>query len=225
MKKIFIIALVFFAAAVQICLAQAQKIGSLSFTPSSGSFESGYIIEVAVNIDTGSEETDGVDILYVSYPKDLLEVQDADNVLDGVQISPGNLYPQTVYNKTDIQKGQIGFSQVTIPGGKFKGSGVLATIKFKALGPGTANLSFESDNCNIAAAGGIDILGQTGKAEFVLTGEPVNQAPIFFDEHSGAEKALKFIKDNLVLIGLILFLIVLIIVVIFTASKKLQKHP
>jgi len=134
------------------------KAATLSLSPSSGSYTVGDTFEVQIILDTQGAETDGVDIHYLNYDPSLLEVQDADTGQAGIQISPGTLYSNTPLNSVDSVNGLIDFSQTTAGGSTYNGSGVLATITFKVLSQGTANVTFdftsgETTDTNVASSG------------------------------------------------------------------------
>ena len=97
----------------------------------------------------------GVDIK-VSYDPDYVEVVDADSVMPGYQIQPGD-YPDVSQsqglvqaNKVETASGTISYTAVRIrPAAPQTGSGVIASIEFRGKAAGTspvnlvANPSFE----------------------------------------------------------------------------------
>ena len=155
-KKIIILfAVIFFAPAF-------AGAATLSLSPSSGSFNVGDIISAQIILDTQGQPADGVDIRYLNYNPALLEAQDEDATQVGVQIAPGGLMPSTAANNVDASAGKIAFSQITSGNATFAGSGVLATVRFKAVAAGVANTAFDSVPGNTSdtnvASGGVDIL-------------------------------------------------------------------
>lgn len=151
MKKIALIAIALLAPS----LASAA---TLSVSPSSQSVTAGGTFTVTVNLDTQNASIDGVDLRYLNFNSALLEVQDANSGTAGVQIAPGSLMPLTLANTVDNSLGRITFSQVSAGGSKYRGSGVLATITFRAKAAGTASVSFNytsgnTTDSNVAAAG------------------------------------------------------------------------
>ena len=138
---------------------------TLSVSPSSQSVNAGDTFAVTVNLDTQNASVDGVDLRYLNYNSNLLQAQ---------SVTPGNLMPMTLANSVDNNLGRITFSQVSAGGSKYKGSGVLATITFKALAAGSANLSFNYTNGNTTdsnvAAAGADVLSAVVNGSYTISG-------------------------------------------------------
>lgn len=154
MKKIFIIVLLTFFPGLVMA-------STLSVSPSSQSLKVGDTFTVNINLDTQGKMIDGVDIRYLNYNPNIIQIQDS-GIEAGVQIAPGNLMPLTLVNKVDESLGRVTFSQVVAGGSKYTGSGVLATITFKAVAPGNTDLTFDyspnsTTDSNIAS-GGLDVL-------------------------------------------------------------------
>ncbi|MDD5750183.1 MAG: cohesin domain-containing protein [Candidatus Pacebacteria bacterium] len=156
---------------------------SLSASPSSGSYDQDDVFQVQILLNTGGQQSDGVDIFYLHYPADILQLQDADAQASGVQIQPGTLYPTTLSNlaTTSGNDGKIDFSQISSGGGHYTGSGILATLTFKAIRNGTAGLTFDhtsgaSVDCNVAVQGS-DILSSATGASFTVAVASV-QTPV-----------------------------------------------
>ena len=116
---------------------------TLALSPASGSHGTNNIFSVNVMLDTHGSSVQGVDIISLHYDPSLLEVQDEDVSAIGVQVAPGVLMQNTVFNMADSAAGTITFSQITASGGSFTGSGVLAVIRFKALSSGSAAVTFD----------------------------------------------------------------------------------
>lgn len=138
---------------------------TLSLSPSSGSYNVGKLFNVNIMLNTNGANTDGVDIYYLNYPKNLLQVQ-------GTQITAGSLYPITVVNSVDSVNGRINFSQVVSGGTHYSNTSAqtLATVNFKVLATGTASLFFNyssssTTDCNVAG-NGIDLLTSATGASF-----------------------------------------------------------
>ncbi len=168
-KKIttLIVFVAIFASLFSYGLANAA---SLKLSPQSGDYNIGDVFDVRIIADTGGADVDGIDIHYLRFDHNKLEVVDSDPNLQGVQIKAGSLLPTTVVNLADNTSGRIDFSQISLGGDSFSGSGILATIKFKVLTDGAANVNFdfslgETSDCNIAA-GGADILSSVKGAAF-----------------------------------------------------------
>lgn len=131
---------------------------TLSVSPSSHTVKAGDTFSISVRLDTQGDSVDGVDLRYLNYNPSLLQVLDADASKAGVQITPGTLMPMTLLNNVDQAAGKISFSQVSAGGTKYKGSGTLATISFKALASGSTQLTFNhtpsnTTDSNVAMAG------------------------------------------------------------------------
>ncbi len=105
----------------------------LKFSPTSGSLTTGSTTQIGVTVDSDSQEILSSDV-YVLYDTKVLEVQ---------SVVYGTYFPSVQHSITT--------GKVTIRGHvqdaatSRKGAGTLATITFRALAPGTANLSFFCD--------------------------------------------------------------------------------
>ena len=147
---------------------------TLSISPSSQSVNAGDAFSVTVNLDTQGASIDGVDLRYLNYNPAILQLQDGNSSVAGVQITPGNLMPMTLANSVNTSLGKITFSQVAAAGSKYRGSGVLATLTFKALAAGTAALTFNYTSGNTTdsnvAAGGADVLSAVINGSYNVNG-------------------------------------------------------
>lgn len=157
-----------------IILPSVAGAATLSVSPSSQSIKAGETFSVTVRLDTQGESIDGVDIRYLNYNPALLKVVDADSSKDGIQISAGKLMSATLLNRVDESQGRISFSQVALGGTKYKGTGTLATINFKALAGGNAHLTFNytpknTTDSNVAASGQ-DILNAVINGSYAVGG-------------------------------------------------------
>lgn len=160
-------------------LAQVTPTATLSLSPSSYSVSVNNAFAVKVVVNTGGQSAYGADINRLGFNPSILQVVDADSGTTGVQISPGVLMPLTIINKVDNTGGSIQFSQLATPGSTFNGSGNLATITFRAVGTGTANVTFDftlgsGADTNVAGLGG-DLLGSVTNGAF--TGVVVDITP------------------------------------------------
>jgi len=173
-KKYFYLLIIFsFCSILGLIKPNLIKAATLSLSPSSGSYTVGDTFEVQIVLDTQGTETDGVDIHYLNYDPSLLEVQDANTEQTGIQISPGTLYSNTPINSVDTVNGRIDFSQTTAGGSTYNGSGVLATVTFKVLSGGTANVTFdftlgETTDTNVASSGE-DVLTSVTNGSYTLS--------------------------------------------------------
>ncbi|HEY4480379.1 MAG TPA: cohesin domain-containing protein [Candidatus Paceibacterota bacterium] len=138
---------------------------TLSVSPSSQSVNVGDTFTVTINLDTQGSQVDGVDLRYLNYNPALLQVQ-------GNQITPGSLMPMTLANTVNSSNGRITFSQVALGGNKYNGSGVLATVTFKAIAEGSANLTFShtsnSTTDSNVAANGSDVLSAVVNGSYTI---------------------------------------------------------
>jgi hypothetical protein len=151
---------------------------TMSVSPASQSVKVGDTFTVSIKLDTQGQSIDGVDIRYLSFNPGLLQVEDTNAATAGTQITAESLMALTVLNNVDNQTGKISFSQVATGGTKYKGSGILATIKFKAIAAGTAALTFDhapgkTTDTNVAASGS-DILSGVANGSFTIgAGNPL----------------------------------------------------
>jgi hypothetical protein len=162
------------ATAIALSLPGVASAASLSVSPQSQTVKKGETINVVVKLDTQGSPIDGVDLRFLNFNASLLQVVDADPSKDGVQITPDTLMPTTLSNKVDNVGGRIAFSQVVTGGTSFKGAGTLATIQFKAINSGTANITFshtpgETRDSNVATAGK-DVLTSVINGSITITG-------------------------------------------------------
>jgi hypothetical protein len=150
---------------------------TLSLDPATRELAVGDVFTVDVLLDTGGYDTDGVDVRYLRYNPNILEVQDSDPGTEGVQIQPGSLYPSTTGNHVDPANGSIYFSQITTGGSTFNSAGVLATITFTVIGSGPTDLMFDfipgdTTDTNVAAltpSGAQDVLTKASGAQFTTS--------------------------------------------------------
>lgn len=195
MKKIYSIALMAFAvcgvfvgtplfASAQtatVTIGGVTPSATLALSPASGSHATNDIFSVSIMLDTHGAAAQGVDIISLHYNPALLQVQDEDATTSGVQIAPGVLMANTVFNSADPIARTITFSQVTNSGVSFTGSGSLATVRFKALAAGNAGVTFDFTLGNTAdtnvAGNGSDILASVANATYTISGAAVPQQP------------------------------------------------
>jgi|GEM_PF-6571944 len=163
----------FLASAFLVFIPAAARAAALSVSPASGSYYVGDTIIVQIMLDTQGSSTDGVDLHYLNFTAGKLEAEDSDGGMAGVQIAPGILYVNMPMNSVDNMTGKIDFSQTSSGGSSYSGSGVVATISFKALSAGTATISPDfilgmSNESNVASRGS-DILTSFSGASYVIT--------------------------------------------------------
>ncbi len=155
---------------------------TLSLSPSTGSYQVGDFFNVDIILDTEGSDTHGVGVRYLNYNPSLLEAQDDDAGAAGVQISTGSLYSRTQTNLVDTSQGEVEFVQLTQGDEVYNGSGVLATISFRVLTTGTANLTIDytpgsTEDSNVAFDGS-DLLSGVANGSYALN-------PVSGDDGSG----------------------------------------
>src|SRR3989344_4745057 len=124
-------------------VAQAQTTATLALSPSISSPSVGSSFNVNVTLNTAGNPVDGVDIYSIRFNPAVLQINDANASLPGVQISPGSLMTNTAINTVNNTAGTIQFSQSTTGGTSFTGSGTLATINFQATAAGVSAVTFD----------------------------------------------------------------------------------
>lgn len=150
---------------------------TISASPASSSVTSGSTFTVNLQLDTTGVGVEGVDVYYLNYNPALLEVQDAVSGTAGIQIQPGSLMPNTTVNSVDATNGKISFSQAANGGSTYNGTGVLATITFKALSAGTASVTLDFSSGSTVdsnvASNGNDVLTAVTNGQYTITGATV----------------------------------------------------
>ncbi len=160
-------------------IASSASAATLILSPSSGTVSAGGTITVDIMLDTQGAAVDGVDVYSLHYNSSVLEVQDVNSSMSGVQITPGTLLPITLTNS--VSNGLIQFSQVASGGTNYNGSGKLATITFKGIFNGTSPLTFDftsgSTSDSNVAGGGLDKLTSVNTGSITVTGGTTNPYP------------------------------------------------
>ena len=95
-SKVLFLSLAFFSVGVSAGAA------TLSVSPVSGTYNINNIFQLDILVDTQSQSIDGVDVNALNYNPAILEVQDQDPSTAGVQITPGSLMPNSVFNSVNI---------------------------------------------------------------------------------------------------------------------------
>ena len=140
---------------------------SLSFNPASKTVAPNETFNVAVVVNTGGAETDGVDAL----------VRYDGNKLEFVSAAMGTLYSQVLTpNPTPTTAGQLTLGAAAASGESYNGTGTLATITFKAIAEGTANVYYDftsgsTTDSNVVYQGE-DLLGSISNASYTITSTP-----------------------------------------------------
>jgi len=151
---------------------------TLSLSPGSLMVNVGQTFNVNILLDTAGQAVDGVDIFYLHYNPQILEVQDADAATAGVQIKTGSIFPSYLGNTVDPTTGKISISGIVTPGSTtgYSGSGIFATVNFKALAAATStSVYFDftpglTTDTNIAehANPGHDILAAVNNGSYTI---------------------------------------------------------
>jgi len=138
---------------------------TLSLIPNQGGFSQGGVYKVAVQLNTGGKPATGIDVI-LNYDPAKLEV---------LEVIPGNFFATYFRKGEDKAKKKIYlsaaiFSKTEHP---FIGQGIFGTIKFKALNPGKANVSFDyisqaTSDSNVTAEGGLDFLTNVIDGEYQI---------------------------------------------------------
>lgn len=155
---------------------------TLAVSPATQTATVGSTLTVNIVVDTAGQSAYGVDVNSLHYDPTALQVQDADAVTAGVQISAGTLMPNTTYNTVDTTNGLIKFSQVSnITGTNFTGVGTLATINFTVLKAGSTTLTFDytagsTTDCNVAGLY-TDLLSGVTNGSYTLNNTTDTTAP------------------------------------------------
>lgn len=131
-KKLLIQLIFFFLILVIYPLINRVHAAKLLFEPININTQAGQTFQVKVNVDAGSEEITSVDA-YVLYNKDILEIQ---------EISAGDFFP-TVSKETSLPGKAYIAGLLEDPSTSKTGSGILATITFKAKTNGSVTLTFD----------------------------------------------------------------------------------
>lgn len=115
----------------------------LALDPQTQTLKTGQTFAINIMLNTGDKPIDGVDIYSLHYDPSLLQVVDDNPGQKGTQITPGKILPLNAANMVDDKLGLIKFGQVAKGGTSYTGTGVLATIHFRAVNSGTAFLKFD----------------------------------------------------------------------------------
>jgi len=157
-------------------LSSFAQAATLSLSPASANVLVNNTFSVNITLNTQGAAIDGVDVI-LDYNTLLLQAQDANANLTGVQISPGSLMPSVTYNSVNATSGRIFFSQVPSFGSTYSGSGVLATVTFKGLVASSPVVAFEftpgSTTDSNVASNGTELLSSVVNGAYTVTNLPV----------------------------------------------------
>lgn len=143
--------------------------GTLSVSPSSGTFNKGCSFTLTISVNTGGAQTDGTDaILFYDSTR-----------FNAVKINNGTAYADYSGSNIDAQNGKITVSGLAT-GTPFSGSGTLATVDFKVLDDapaGVTQVKFDFDpndkakttDSNIVEHGTVvDVLSQVQDGSYTV---------------------------------------------------------
>lgn len=147
----------------------AWAAASLSFSPASQAVTVNNAFDASVVLNTGGSDSDGVDAI-VKYDGNKLEV---------VSATLGDLFANKLVADTSTA-GQITFRATTPGETYYNGTGTFATINFKPIAEGTANVYFDftagsTTDSNVAYLGE-DILGSVSNASYSV-GQAAQASP------------------------------------------------
>lgn len=137
----------------------------LRLTPSSGKYAVNTPFSVDVFLDTGSKKSVGTDLV-LTYDTRRLEL---------IDIKEGTLYPTYTGKSINPQTGKAFISGIVKPEQVFNGSGVFATLTFKAQKEGKADVTLEfskgeRNDSNIADVAGNDMLASVENGTYQVVG-------------------------------------------------------
>ena len=178
--KVYLKVLAFSGFLVGAAWAGSATAATLSVSPTSQNINNGQNFTVSIMLNTSGQSIAGSDV-FLNFNPSILQVVDADSNTGGVQVSAGSLMQNTLVNSVDNGLGKISLSQVASAGSTFTGSGVLATVNFRAVAAGTSPVTFDftlgsTVDSNIAIDGE-DILSEVGNAGFTILTETDNAEP------------------------------------------------
>ncbi len=150
---------------------------TLSLSPASATYNLGDTFNVNIILDTMGQAVSGVDIFYLNYdPK----------TIEGVQIQPGAIFTNYLGNNIDATNGRITISGITNPGAAsgYSGSGIFATITFKALALSQNSIVYftftpgSTTGCDVAAFNsGSDILQAVNNGSYTFVTATATSTP------------------------------------------------
>ena len=182
-KAIAIIGIVLILAAIPLTVyllekRQELRTGAVASTvlsfPTEVNKRVGDSFAVNIQIDTGENQVSGAD----------LEITFDPNVLECLSLSPGTFLvnPNSWYERIDNDSGRIVYTL-----GSFdsrRGSGVFASIDFRAKNAGTSPLRFEAGT-SVAGIGENEALQETVSGTVIVSGGDVTPTPTSTPTPSG----------------------------------------
>jgi LysM repeat protein len=121
----------------------AQESTVLHFDPAPAQVTVGSVVAVQLRLEN-VENLYGIEV-HLTFDKDVVQIEDDDPNRDGVQITSGEIpHPDfTVQNMVDNFGGRLDYAVVQLaPRAAASGSGVVATIHFRGVRPGSSAIHF-----------------------------------------------------------------------------------
>ncbi len=148
----------------------AWAAASLSFSPASKTVGLNETFSVNVILNTGGSETDATDAI-INYDNYKLEV---------VSATLGSLYANKLSEDTSTA-GKVIFRATSTSDQSYNGTGTFATISFRTIAEGTANVYFQftsgsTTDCNVAYQGS-DLLGSVSNASYTVSSSSTTSSP------------------------------------------------
>lgn len=144
----------------------ASAAATLRLSPSTGNFATGGTFQVDIVLDTGGSATTGTDV-YFNYDSDVISLE---------SIIEGTIYDTYIGKTINNSDGVASISGLITPGGStYTGTGTLATLQFKALKTGSANVVMDftqgdPNDSNVAESGNNnDILGGVTNGSYTIS--------------------------------------------------------
>ena len=164
--KLIFVLLIISLGGLFVTASSAMAAASLSLSPASKSAVVNESFTVEVKLDTKGAETDATDAI-ILYDAVKLTVTSA---------TLGALYANKLEENINIS-GKVILRATSSATSSYSGSGTFASIVFKALETGEANVSFEftsgsTTDSNVASSG-VDILGSVANATYTITSSGV----------------------------------------------------
>ena len=184
-KFIILVALAFIAVLWLPTVSAANSQPLLRPDPLAVGLKSGEEGTVSILVDN-AEQMYGVEF-HLQFDPNVVQVVDADSSKPGVQVAAGDWLNNTfvAVNKADNETGKIDFAVTRLnPAPPVSGSGVIATITFKAKNNGTSPLKVEKEIIASREGNEIKSVWQDG----AIGVSPLGVAPsVNQTTHSGSE--------------------------------------
>lgn len=144
-----------------------SQVGKISLNAPKGAYRVNEVVSVNVNIDTGLQAIDGVDVI-INYDPKVLEASSGG-------LLKGSIFEEYPIMSADASKGLISISGISSLQNSFKGTGQFATINFKAKVAGRTELTIDFkgkgstvDSNLVEANTSKDILEQVVNLELIV---------------------------------------------------------